>query len=160
MILQIRRNVFETNSSSTHTLTICTQDEYEAFQRGELVLVSEGWGDFNPDKYFGGKDFVSKEEVLERVKEVNKERKAKGEDEELLYEDDRFFTHVPRVENGDCKNYWDEHPQCCEYELETCLETDDEDYYSYHGSFESYKTYFTTPSGDKMVAFGEYGYDG
>lgn len=160
MILQIRRNVFETNSSSTHTLTICTQDEYEAFQRGELVCVSEAWGEFDPQEYFGGKDFATKEEVLERVKEVNKRLKAEGNDEDLLYEDDRFFTHVPKVEKGECQRYWEEYPQCREYNLETCLESDDEDYYSCYSSLESYCRYFTTPSGDKMVAFGEYGYDG
>lgn len=26
---QVRRGVFETNSSSTHSITICTEDEYE-----------------------------------------------------------------------------------------------------------------------------------
>lgn len=26
--------------------------------------------------------------------------------------------------------------------------------------FERFESHFTTPSGDKMVAFGEYGYDG
>ena len=160
MILQIRRNVFETNSSSTHTLTICTQDEYKAFQNGELVCVSEAWGEFDPNKYFGGKDFVSKEEVLERVKEVNKERKAEGQDEDLLYEDERFFTYVPRVEKGECQHYWEEYPQSHEYELETCLEAEDGEYYNHYSGLESYCRYFTTPSGDKMVAFGEYGYDG
>lgn len=159
MILQIRQNVFETNSSSTHTLTICTQDEYEAFQNGELVRVSAAWGKFDPDEYFGGKDFVSKEEVLERVKEVNKERKAMGKDEEPLYEDDRFFTYVPRIEKGECTYYWEEYPQSHEYCLETCLEAEGGEYCSYSG-LESYCRYFTTPSGDKMVAFGEYGYDG
>ena len=34
---QIRKNVFETNSSSTHTLAICTEDEYKEilFNYGE-----------------------------------------------------------------------------------------------------------------------------
>jgi len=35
---QIRKSIFETNSSSTHTLTICTEDEYKAFQKGDLFL--------------------------------------------------------------------------------------------------------------------------
>ena len=34
---QVRRGVFETNSSSTHSITICTEDEYEKFKRGELM---------------------------------------------------------------------------------------------------------------------------
>lgn len=39
----IRRNTFETNSSSTHSLTMCTQDEYEKWKNGELVF--DRWED-------------------------------------------------------------------------------------------------------------------
>lgn len=35
---QIRRGVFETNSSSTHSITVCTKKEFEAFEDGELML--------------------------------------------------------------------------------------------------------------------------
>ena len=34
---QIRYGVFETNSSSTHSLTICPDEEYKKFQSGELM---------------------------------------------------------------------------------------------------------------------------
>ena len=34
---QIRRGVFETNSSSVHTLTLCTKSDYEKWENGELV---------------------------------------------------------------------------------------------------------------------------
>ena len=34
---QVRCNVFETNSSSTHTITVCTEDEWERFAGGELM---------------------------------------------------------------------------------------------------------------------------
>ena len=33
---QIRQGVFETNSSSTHSLCICTKKEYEDFKDGKL----------------------------------------------------------------------------------------------------------------------------
>lgn len=36
--IQIRRGVFETNSSSTHSLTICSKEDFEKFKNGELVL--------------------------------------------------------------------------------------------------------------------------
>ena len=35
---QIRRNVFETNSSSMHSLTICSEEEFEAWKRGEVLF--------------------------------------------------------------------------------------------------------------------------
>lgn len=34
---QIRRGVFETNSSSTHSLTMCTESDFEKWLNGELV---------------------------------------------------------------------------------------------------------------------------
>ena len=36
---QIRFGTFETNSSSTHSLVMCTQDEYKAWDRGEVYYV-------------------------------------------------------------------------------------------------------------------------
>ena len=38
---QIRRSVFETNSSSTHVLTIATKKQFEAWKKNELYL--DGW---------------------------------------------------------------------------------------------------------------------
>lgn len=35
--MKIRRGVFETNSSSVHSLTMCTDNEYDKWQRGDLV---------------------------------------------------------------------------------------------------------------------------
>lgn len=35
---QIRQSVFETNSSSTHSIAICSAEEYEKFKNGELAI--------------------------------------------------------------------------------------------------------------------------
>ena len=40
---QIRRNVFETNSSSTHSITMCMKSDYDKWVAGELVW--NRWGD-------------------------------------------------------------------------------------------------------------------
>ena len=91
----IRFNVFETNSSSVHSLCICTEEEFDAWKKGEL--------------YYN-------------------------------YWDDEFTKNpVDR---------WNEDNQTYEGFFEeswSCLET--------------YEEHFTTPSGDKMVAFGRYGRD-
>jgi len=39
---QIRRGVFETNSSSTHSLTMCSEEEFEQWKNGELLF--DEWG--------------------------------------------------------------------------------------------------------------------
>lgn len=37
--IQIRNSIFETNSSSTHSITICTKEEFAKFKSGELVWI-------------------------------------------------------------------------------------------------------------------------
>lgn len=68
-MLQIRRNIFETNSSSVHAMTICTKDEYDKFRSGELYWDS--WCDA----------IMSKEEILEE--EMNSPYYAGMNPEEL-----------------------------------------------------------------------------
>ena len=93
-MFSIRKNVFETNSSSTHSLCICTADEYEKFRDGETVY----------DSYNDELVTVSDNEI-----------------EEDKY---RYKSYEDMGKNLECYEY-----------------------------------YFITPSGDKMVAFGEYGFD-
>lgn len=58
---QIRQGVFETNSSSCHSLTMCTQSDYERWKNGELIydywdgkLIStdELDNDYDDDRYY------------------------------------------------------------------------------------------------------------
>lgn len=43
MKIQIRQGVFETNSSSVHSLTICSKSEYELWKKGALLY--DRWND-------------------------------------------------------------------------------------------------------------------
>lgn len=61
-MIQIRQGVFETNSSSTHALAICTQEEWDKLQSGEY-LVNE-WSinqiiDANDPKAINDPDSIS-----------------------------------------------------------------------------------------------------
>lgn len=40
---QIRRGVFETNSSSVHSITMCSETDYDKWVNGELLY--DRWGD-------------------------------------------------------------------------------------------------------------------
>jgi hypothetical protein len=98
MKIKIRRNVFETNSSSVHSFTFCTDSEFEQWKRGKLIF--DGW-----------------ENKLIPISDMK----------------------------HDC---------------------DEARYYTYNHFFEGYafeyETFWdncTTPSGDKVVAFGYYGHD-
>lgn len=57
MKVQIRHSVFETNSSSTHSLTMCTKSDFEKWKNGDLVF----YGSFG----YGG-DLITKEELEQK----------------------------------------------------------------------------------------------
>lgn len=121
---QIRRGVFETNSSSTHSLTMMMKSDYERWEKENLYLFNgSGWSwDFNKPVT---NNLYTKEEAVEFVKN-NRYYSADYEiDEEYLREMD-FVS-------------WDD--EGSEY-------------------LEGFYEEFTTPSGETIVAFGEYGYDG
>lgn len=130
MIFQIRPNVFETNSSSTHSLNICTKEEFENWKNDpDLCYIGEAWGYFTP-KNFEGRNFVTKEEVQNAADKTDE------------YKNVNMFDEP--------EDYWSETP------------AEEENIYTYETWCENeyltnYTEYFTTPSGDKMVAFGVYG---
>lgn len=41
-MIQVRQGVFETNSSSTHSITIVPKDEFEKWKRGEVYFNDSG----------------------------------------------------------------------------------------------------------------------
>ena len=55
---QIRRNVFETNSSSVHSLTMCSGEEYKKWENGEVLY----WEEKNK--------FGTREEIIEEMKNM------------------------------------------------------------------------------------------
>ena len=56
---QIRRNVFETNSSSTHSIAFATKSEFEKWRNGEL-FYNDGWSE-KPQ-------FITKDEAIACIK--------------------------------------------------------------------------------------------
>ncbi len=56
---QIRRNVFETNSSSTHSIAFATKSEFEKWRNGEL-LYKDGWSDKS--------QFMTEDEAIADIK--------------------------------------------------------------------------------------------
>ena len=53
---QIRRGVFETNSSSVHSITMCSGDTYSKWESGELY------------KHHYGNRFATREEIIGELK--------------------------------------------------------------------------------------------
>lgn len=120
---QIRRGVFETNSSSTHSLTMMMKSDYERWQNENLYLYNGGYGwDFNKPVTNA---LYTREEAIEFVK------------------NSRYYDPVDEISDEYLKEFdfisWDDEGN--EY-------------------LESFYKEFTTPSGETIVAFGEYGYNG
>lgn len=134
---QIRRGVFETNSSSTHSLTICSAEEFEAWKDGELLF--DDWGEeFVPA--FSLDDShkkMAKEEYENNKDEFSKDWKDLTENAKNKYYKKYVATH--NLIKNYAKTYND---YMHDYDLETFVSS------------------HTTKSGDKIVVFGKYGYDG
>ena len=93
---QIRRGVFETNSSSTHSLTMCSKSEYDEFEKGNMYI--ERWGS----------KLYTKEEMVEKFKQMTdlrtKELKYRGVDWDNNEEFNRVLEETDYVTYD---KYWD-----------------------------------------------------
>ena len=64
-MIQIRNGVFETNSSSTHSLVMCMKNDYDKWANREVYLNNEaGWSSYSEYK---NKQFVTKEEAIDII---------------------------------------------------------------------------------------------
>ena len=135
---QIRHGVFETNSSSTHSLCICTEDEFTDFKGNKAV-----WNKNNnkitpiykiPHGYAQrAKDFYQKTRTLFMI------------DWDNLSEEAQFEFIISQFDQTYAGDWL--------FEGKTF-------YKDWGTDLQRFEKHFTTPSGDKMVAFGEFGYDG
>ena len=125
---QVRHNVFETNSSSVHAITICTQETFDKWINKELY--------FYRYKRQGYEQFFTWDEMIQFIHKV---LHAAPEDIEdlvtLKKEDNEEFEQLLH-----------------EYDFYT-----PEMYEDYNCEFESYEKHFTTPGGEEIVVFGYYG---
>lgn len=64
--------MFETNSSSTHTLTICSKDDFDKWKRGEVFWLDNDWHELDTNK-----SFVTQEELEELTEKYNKEEQKR-----------------------------------------------------------------------------------
>ena len=137
-MIQMRCGVFETNSSSTHSICICPKETYDEWLEGKLLY--DDWS----NKFVEGKKLTTYDYAQAREKyEACKGKYYKSWDE-LSDEDRKEYTttYVLETEN----NYG----QYLTY-LEWC---------SQHATLCKYSEHYKTKSGDEIVAFGYYGYDG
>lgn len=66
-MIQIRKNVFETNSSSTHSMTIVKKEEYDKWVKGEYYLWVDDW-----EFILKEEALVIREDLFKQGKDINK----------------------------------------------------------------------------------------
>lgn len=84
--IQIRAGVFETNSSSVHTITICSRDTFDRWSKGE-VFYCDHTG-----------EWVTKEELPEKIKKWEKDHPGMkypepGTPERQKYLEDWYYDY-------------------------------------------------------------------
>lgn len=152
----IRNNVFETNSSSTHSLTIVPEEEFEKFKNCDLLL-----------DYCA---FVSAEDEYKNVMEnLESCENNMSDDYRATYKTELTFEKFKEVLSKLCYSdlsYY--HREGAREDIQTHYDTVKaalgEDIVTYRTmggeEYETFERHYTTKSGDKIVAFGYYGYDG
>lgn len=125
----IRYGSFETNSSSTHSITMCMESDFLKWKNGEMY-----WNRWD-------EKLVPKEEVEKEFAKIREEfiSENPGFDEN----DEEWQEELEKYINEDGKTYYS-------YE-----NFNDYDYMEY----ETYEDSFKTPNGETVVAFGYYGND-
>ena len=125
----IRQGCFETNSSSTHSITLCMENEFEKWKNGDLY-----WNIWN-------EKLVPKEEVEKEFIKIREEFIAEnpGFDEN----NEEWQEKLEKYINEDGKTYYS-------YE-----DFNNDDYMEY----ETYEDSLKTPNGETVIAFGCYGQD-
>ena len=127
---QVRSNTFETNSSSTHSICMCTKDQYDSW--------ASDWYSLKADSVI----YSNCEEKLVAVEEAVKYANRYHDYVELS---DILDTDSPK--HDDAVDYMRDEG------FMTCDDFDDYTEESYYGEF-------VTPGGETVVAFCNYRWDG
>lgn len=137
---QIRKNVFETNSSSTHSLTMCSKSQFEDWKAGKVLF--NDW----------------KEVFVEAQKMTEIDKENARDEYKSLYECQSYYKKWEDLSEDEINQWYSKW-----YEERGDYDRDDlktyKEYFNY-GYLETFVQCYTSESGDEVVAFGKYGYDG
>ena len=154
----IRRNVFETNSSNTHSLTLCSKNNYDRWANGE-IFFSPWYDTFVEDK----DDYYKKQYIRHEASIDWKEKTVEYNGVKLSYENWDYDTALNQFLTEENLNGISEEELndyiAYVHGTETALFTMD-DYFDYYCEYyDTYEEDYTTEGGEKLVAFGYYGHD-
>lgn len=137
----IRSSVFETNSSSVHSCSITTEQNYKDFNSGKV------WYNEGEDKYLPEKDAI--EFNLNYIKDSNEFTNEEFKKFTDVYKKEKNFYDAFEAINVEF-NKWDIDP------YDVYLNSDD--YWDYN-QYEDWWKGFNDSNGTPMVAWGYCGHD-
>lgn len=143
---QIRCNVFETNSSSTHTLAICTEDEYKDWQDGKLLFNK--WN----------------ETFVKNSINITKQDRKEAEERYTTYKG-KYYKDWSELTEAEREEYtYNYIAQQRRQEKSFSFEEDGLTYQEFmqncnNDGLETETSHYTSPSGDKLVITCAYGYN-
>lgn len=143
---QIRKNVFETNSSSTHTLAICTEDEYKDWKDGKLLFNK--W----------------RETFVKNSIKITKQDREEAERCYTQYKG-KYYKDWSELTGAEREEYTYNHiAQQRRQEKSLSFEEDGLTYQEFmqncnNDGLETETSHYTSPSGDKLVITCAYGYN-
>ena len=147
-MIQVRQNVFETNSSLTHCLVICKENEYIQWVNGE-VMFSVYTHKFLPNS-------EARKYNASRLREVLEWIQSRGGDTITSRKSQLTEEKIQKYEAGELKDTW---------AVFTVHDID-----NYYITYEQWQQYVSnyyyesideveTIDGNKIRAFGYYGHD-
>ena len=143
---QIRKNVFETNSSSTHTLAICTEDEYKDWKDGKLLFNK--W----------------RETFVKNSIKITKQDREEAERCYTQYKG-KYYKDWSELTDAEREEYTYNHiAQQRRQEKSLSFEEDGLTYQEFmqncnNDGLETETAHYTSPSGDNLVITCAYGYN-
>ena len=127
----IRNNVFETNSSSTHSVSVFYAEDYEKFRNGELL--------YNPES----DELITLEEGVEiLLNNLSEESKIKILNDKLTY------SEIVDLYIDELEDTYIEVPKFYKELID-----------SYYNDLETDITEFNTKSGENLIIMCRYGYN-
>ena len=133
--IQIRQGVFETNSSSTHSITMCESSSFNKWKDGELYI--------NLDKE-GDEQFL----LTDVAKKWNKDFILNNPDKITWFTKENYEDYET-----------DELGYVIDYEYARYCYISYDQWCNMFNCYEIYSNDYETKSGDKITAFGYYGHD-
>ena len=135
---QIRHGVFETNSSSTHSLTMCSEKDYEKWACGKLML------DTYSGTFINVNTEITENDKIEAEKYYNKKKY-------------KYWKEWCQLSQNEMEEWYRKYMYECK-KIDTYRYTTYDNYFD--GYLNEFEERYTTENGEVIVAFGKYGYDG